>query len=212
ALVIRYADERGWVDDSWRQVVMLATATAAYSLATAFDGSGFIATFAGGMAFGAITRHRGLVVAYLSEQVSELFSAVTFVAFGAIGIGYAWPYFTAQTWLYALASLTMVRMLPVAISLLGTHSKAPTVGFLGWFGPRGLASIVFALSMLGRGLSSEESLFATVVLTVALSIVAHGVTAAPLAAAYGRWYRPLSETDVAESATAHQHRVRLRRA
>ena len=91
--------------------------------------------------------------------------------------------------LYAALSLTLVRMLPVAIAMAGKGVRRPTVAFIGWFGPRGLASVVFALLVLERGVPEEQTLLTTVVVTVALSVVLHGLTSAPFVRAYQRWYQ-----------------------
>ena len=102
------------------------------------------------------------------------------------------PAFQEVTWsivLYAVLSLTVVRMLPVAIAMLGTGARRPTVGFLGWFGPRGLASIVFAILVIEEGgLPHDDTLLVTVFITIGLSVLAHGLSAAPLAERYARWF------------------------
>jgi NhaP-type Na+/H+ or K+/H+ antiporter len=96
---------------------------------------------------------------------------------------------TWQVALYAVLSLTVIRMVPVAISMLGTGLHRPTVAFLGWFGPRGAASIVFALLVLEeQGLPHENTVITTAFVTVGLSVLLHGVTAAPLAKRYADWH------------------------
>jgi NhaP-type Na+/H+ or K+/H+ antiporter len=111
--------------------------------------------------------------------------------------------------LYAVASLTVVRMLPVALALLGLHARQPTVGFVGWFGPRGLASIVFAIIVLeGSALTHVDLVVATVLITVALSVYAHGLTALPFTNAYARWFAASAEPRPMERAAAHEHRWR----
>ena len=120
-----------------------------------------------------------------------MFNAVTFIVFGAVLLG---PALEHQSWpilAYATLSLTVVRMVPVTLSLLGTHARAPTLAFLGWFGPRGLATIVFVILILEEPgtLPHEDLLLLTAVVTVGLSVLAHGVTAAPLADRYAAWFR-----------------------
>ncbi len=125
----------------------------------------------------------------LSEQVGNVLNGVTFILFGAILLGPALGELTWQLALYAVLSLTLVRMLPVAIAMMGTRAKAPTLGFLGWFGPRGLASIVFAVIVIEESnLPHEHLIVLAIYLTVGLSVFAHGITAAPLAGRYARWY------------------------
>ncbi len=160
----------------------------AFGLAEAIGGSGFIAAFVGGIAFGGIRRRRGGEVSYLLEQAGALLAAVTFVVFGAVLLGPAIGDLTWQIALYAVISLTLVRMVPVAISMLGTGAKRPTVAFLGWFGPRGAASIVFALLLLEEdSLPNQELILTVVFVTVGLSVLAHGASAAPLATRYANW-------------------------
>jgi sodium/hydrogen antiporter len=189
AAVVVYAGGRRFVDATWLQVVPLAGALLAFGLAEAVGGSGFIGAFVGGVVFGGLRRHRGGDVSYLLEQTGAVLAAVTFVVFGAILLGPALGDLTWQIALYALLSLTLVRMVPVAIAMLGTRARRPTVAFLGWFGPRGAASIVFALLLLEEesALPSQGLILTTVFVTVGFSVLAHGVTAAPLATRYANW-------------------------
>jgi len=132
---------------------------------------------------------RGGETAYLIEQTGDVFAALTFVVFGAILLGPALGDLSWAVVAYALLSLTIVRMLPVALALLGTGARRPTVAFLGWFGPRGLASIVFAIIIEeGNPLPHEHTLLTTVYVTIGLSVLLHGLTAAPLAARYAHWF------------------------
>ena len=189
AAVVVIAGRRRLVEGSWLQIVPLASAVLAYSLADAMGGSGFIAAFAGGMVFGGLRRRHGGEVGYLIEELGGVLSATTFLVFGAVMLG---PALGAVSWpiaLYAVLSLTVARMLPVAVAMLGTGARRPTVGFLGWFGPRGLASIVFAVILIEEGgLPHENLLVTTIVVTIGLSILAHGLTAAPLANRYATWF------------------------
>jgi NhaP-type Na+/H+ or K+/H+ antiporter len=98
------------------------------------------------------------------------------------------PHVTWQIVAYAALSLTIIRMVPVAIALLGTGARLPTVAFMGWFGPRGLASIVFALIALEKGIPDRQMLLTTVMMTILLSVFLHGLSSVPLVAAYSRWY------------------------
>jgi NhaP-type Na+/H+ or K+/H+ antiporter len=126
---------------------------------------------------------------FLAEQSGELLNAVTFLLFGALLVGPALGGLDWRVGLYAVASLTVVRMLPVALALVGAGLHRFTVGFLGWFGPRGLASIVFVLILLEETELPERPLMLTVVTwTVALSVYAHGLTAWPGANRYADWY------------------------
>jgi NhaP-type Na+/H+ or K+/H+ antiporter len=190
AVVVVVAGRRGWMSKAWLQVVPAATAVLAYSLADGLGGSGFIAAFVGGAVFGGLRRKHGGEVGYFLEELGGVLNSITFIVFGAIMLG---PAIGDATWsvvLYAALSLTVVRMLPVAVSMQGTGARRPTVGFLGWFGPRGLASIVFAVIVAEEGgLPHENVIVATTALTIGLSVLAHGVTAAPLAGRYAAWFR-----------------------
>ena len=210
AAVVVYGTARRLVDDTWLQVVPLAGALLAFTLAEAIGGSGFIAAFVGGATFGGVRRNRGGEVSHLIEQTGAVLAAVTFVLFGAVLLGPAIGDLTWQIALYAVLSLTVVRMLPVAASMLGTGARRPTVAFLGWFGPRGAASIVFALLVLEEGgLQHEQLILATAFATVVLSVLAHGVTAAPLAGRYADWHDAREAETPVESGQEQELRWRL---
>jgi NhaP-type Na+/H+ or K+/H+ antiporter len=193
ALVFRVADRRGWIGSEWRQIVPLAAALLAYALAVTLGGSGFIAAFVGGMAFAAVSGLPGTSVTLFTEETGGVLAAFTWIGFGALALGLVAPHVTWQVVLYAVLSLTIVRMVPVALALLGKGVRRPTMAFIGWFGPRGLASVVFALLVLERGVPEGETLLATVVVTVALSVLLHGLTSVPFVRAYHRWYEAHAE-------------------
>ena len=118
-----------------------------------------------------------------------MLNAVTFIVFGAVLLGPALGDVTWSIALYAVLSLTVVRMIPVAIAMIGTGARRPTLAFLGWFGPRGLASIVFAILVLEEGgLPHDGLMLTTIYVTIGLSVLAHGLTAAPLANRYASWH------------------------
>ena len=213
AAVILLAGGHKFIDDAWLQVVPLAGAGLAFGIAQPLGGSGFIAAFVGGMVFGGLRRRMGGEVSYLIEEGGAILSAITFVVFGAVLLG---PMLDAATWsifLYAIVSLTVVRMLPVAIAMVGTGARRPTVGFLGWFGPRGLASIVFAIILLEEGgLPHDDVILTTVVITIGLSVLVHGLSASPLADRYARWYEAHSRNrePTLENSPTHEILVRGR--
>ncbi len=189
AWVLRTFAGRGWMDQTWKQIGTVATPLLAYTAASALGGSGFIAAFAAGMVFGTVAGNAAKETTVLAEQSGELLNAVTFLLFGAVLLGPALAELDWRVALYATLSLTVVRMLPVALAMLGTGMRRVTVGFLGWFGPRGLASIVFVLILLEETQLPERDLMLTVVTwTVALSVFAHGLTAQPGANRYADWY------------------------
>ena len=189
AAIVIYAGRRDLIADQWRKVIPGAGAVLAYGIASALDGSGFIAAFVAGMTFRLALGRDPEHINELSEEVGNVLNGVTFVLFGAILLGPALGELSWDLVLYAVLSLTVLRMLPVAIAMLGTRARAPTLGFLGWFGPRGLASIVFAVIVVEESnLPHEHLIVLAIYLTVGLSVLAHGISAAPLANSYARWY------------------------
>ena len=187
-LLLRTADDRGWLEGQWRQILPLLAALLAYLAALRLGGSGFIAAFTGGMTFGYFSRRHDLPVTSLNEGVGGTLAGAVWVGFGALAVGMMLPHVTWQIVAYAAISLTLIRMVPVAIAMLGTEAKLPTVAFIGWFGPRGLASIVFALIALEKGIPDEQVLITTVMMIILLSVFLHGLSSVPLVAAYSRWY------------------------
>ena len=209
AKVLRYAKRRQLVADDWLQVIPLTAAALSYGIAAPLGGSGFIAAFVAGLVFGVLNRSQGGEVTYLLEANGQVLNAVTFIVFGAVALGPALHLLDWQIALYALLSLTVVRMIPVALALRGLHPRRPTVAYVGWFGPRGLASIVFAVIVLEDSvLTHVDVVIATVLITVALSVLAHGLTALPLTDRYARWYAARPKAPEMESAAAHEHRWR----
>jgi NhaP-type Na+/H+ or K+/H+ antiporter len=211
ATIVREAGRRDLIATSWRQVIPGAGAALAYGIASALGGSGFIAAFVAGTVFRLALRRDPEELNRLTEELGSVLNGVTFVLFGAILLG---PTLAALTWelaLYALLSLTLVRMLPVMIAMWGTRARLPTVGFVGWFGPRGLASIVFAVIVVEESNLPHETLIVQAIyLTVGLSVLAHGLTAAPLADRYARWYEkhPRDKAPPMESVPAEVTRPR----
>jgi NhaP-type Na+/H+ or K+/H+ antiporter len=130
-------------------------------------------------------------------------------------LGPALKHVTLDIAVYAVLSLTLIRMLPVAVSMIGSGARWQTIGFLGWFGPRGLASIVFAVIVVQEAhLTGAQTILLTAYLTIGVSVFAHGITAAPLARWYAAWYEAHPETrrPTMESGPAPEHRPRGPRA
>jgi len=181
------ANQSGWMDDVFEGPMVLAIVALAFAGASAIGGNSFIAVFVAGLAFGRILDGRCKFILEFAESEGQMLILIAFLVFGAVMLpelaGHiAWPMVA-----YALLSLTVVRMLPIALSLIGSGLSLSTVAFLGWFGPRGLASILFGLLLLDE-LKSEaaETILVTAILTIVISIFAHGITAAPFARWYGR--------------------------
>src|SRR5512133_870186 len=189
AWLLRTFAGKGWIDPTWQQIIGVATPLLAYTVAAALGGSGFIAAFIAGFIFAATGGDQARHSTFLGEQSGELLNAGTCLLFVAGLLGPALADLDWRVALYVALSLTVVRMLPVALALLGAGMRRVTVGFLGWFGPRGLASIVFALILVEQTELPERSLMLTVVTwTVALSVYAHGLSAWPGANRYADWY------------------------
>ncbi len=211
AAIVTQAGRRDLITGSWRQVVPAAGAALGYGIASALDGSGFIAAFVAGMVFRLALGRDPEELNRLTEELGSLLNGVTFVLFGAVLLGPALTELTWQLALYALLSLTVVRMLPVVIAMWGSHARGPTLGFVGWFGPRGLASIVFAVIVIEESSLPHETLIVQgIYLTVGLSVLAHGLTAAPVADRYARWYErhPSTKAPPMESAPVEVTRPR----
>jgi sodium/hydrogen antiporter len=190
AWLMSLSRKAGWSSGPSRQFAAFALALVTYFGALAIHGNGFIAAFVGGLAFGAIGHVDAAHSAGYAEETGTLLTLAVWFMFGAgvgpvlLGVGLAW-----QPIVYALLSLTVLRMLPVAISLLGARQRPETVWFVGWFGPRGLASVVFLLQAslaLDQAGLATSTLVATVGWTILLSVILHGVSAGPVAAWYGK--------------------------
>ena len=203
--LIAVCSRRGWIAVGGARVATMAAALASFSCAVALHGNGFIAAFVAGIAVAA--RHPAAPsgpppatdpgdstdeLVELPELVGRLLALAVWFLFGAAMLPLALDHLSATTVLYAVLSLTVFRMLPVALALLGSGTDRPTVLFVGWFGPRGLASVVFALlavEELGTTSAMVADACSVVTLTVLLSVVLHGVSAAPLGRAYARRQR-----------------------
>src|SRR3954471_2503672 len=211
AAIVTQAGRRDLIAAPWRQVIPAAGAALAYGIASALDGSGFIAAFVAGMVFRLALRRDPEELNRLTEELGSVLNGVTFVLFGAILLEPTLAELTWQLALYALLSLTVVRMIPIAIAMWGSHARLPTLGFVGWFGPRGLASIVFAVIVVEESNLPHETLIVQAIyLTVGLSVLAHGLSAAPLADRYARWYEqhPREKAPPMESVPAEVTRPR----
>jgi sodium/hydrogen antiporter len=189
--ILHVARRHGWSSGHWADVQIVALPAACFAAAQALGGSGFIACFMGGLLFGALRERGGQDLLRGAESTGETLALVTWVAFGAGVVGQMAYRVTWSSLSYAVLSLTVIRMLPVFLCLAGTGMTAGARLFIGWFGPRGLASIVFGIMVLDEGLPGNDTLAEAVLCTVVLSIMAHGVTANPLANAFSaRGRRP----------------------
>ena len=188
--LLRRARRTEWAAEDFAGIAVLALAILAYAAAVSAHGNGFIAAFCGGLAFGATAGRRGPSELLFLEQASGLASLLVWLAFGAIAVPIMIDLIDMTMVLYAVLSLTLVRMVPVALALIGAGFDRDSVLFVGWFGPRGLASLVFALLALEELGTGADEAVAVIAVTVFLSVIAHGISAAPLATRYGRAAAP----------------------
>ena len=188
--LLKFARERQWLTKTWTQIPILALALSCFAVAQYLGGSGFIAAFSGGLLMAFMDKHlsREVKEEYLlaSEGAGDTLALITWVTFGSAVVGQALGNFSWNILLYSFLSLTVIRMLPVFLCLTGSGIDTEGKLFIGWFGPRGLASIVFAVMVVNSELPDSGSLAMTVVCTIMLSIVGHGITANPWARAYGK--------------------------
>ena len=184
--LIRLANRRDWAAEGFAGSAVLGLAICAYASALALHGNGFIAAFTGGLAYGAVSGRGGARLVPFVEETGALVSLLVWLSFGAVAVVVALQGLTWQVVVYAVLSLTVIRMVPTALALAGVRLGRPAVVLVGWFGPRGLASVVFALLALeeiGEPVASQA--VAVITVTVLLSVLAHGVSADPLARRFG---------------------------
>ncbi len=190
-VLVNATRRRGWAAEGFAGSAVLALALCAYACALALHGNGFIAAFTGGLAFGTTGGRRGAPLVPFVEEAGALASLLVWLAFGAVAVASAFSGLTWQIIVYAVLSLTVIRMVPVAAALAGARLGWPTVALVGWFGPRGLASVVFALLALEElGKTAAGPAVTVIGITVLLSVIAHGATAEPLADRYAAVLAP----------------------
>ncbi|MBL4885618.1 MAG: sodium:proton antiporter, partial [Planctomycetaceae bacterium] len=188
--LVEYASFRKWISHSFLELTTLALALLAYGAAELVGGNGFIAAFCAGLAVGSVSRTLCVAIREFAEAEGQLLTLLVFLCFGAVLIPMAFENITWTGFFYSVMGLTVLRMFPVAISLVGTKLRPETRLFVGWFGPRGVASIVFALMLLDEtAVPAHKEMFAVAMATVAISVVSHGLTAYPLA----KWYAGRTE-------------------
>jgi len=183
--MVLQAKKKGWITKTYQRLALLALAILSWLIADQIGGSGFIAAFVGGLATGYIFEDAGDILTDFTSAEGMLLSLAVFFIMGAL-IAPLLSFVTWQIILYAVLSLTLMRMLPVAISVIGTKISLDSVLFMGWFGPRGLASIVLALVALETipEFPGKNTFILTVLITVLLSVILHGLTALPLSKMY----------------------------
>ena len=206
------ATVKGWMNHSFQHLASLGLAVLAFGGAEHIGGNGFIAAFVAGLTLGNVTRQTCECLYDFAEAEGQLMTLLVFLIFGATMAPQALAHAGWQTFVYAALSLTVIRMVPVFLSLLGLNLRSSTVGFLGWFGPRGIASILFGLVVVGRSvLEGAEEIFSVVLVTVLFSVVLHGLTAYPGAVWYSRHAETFKDDeDAVEHEDVSEMRVRIR--
>lgn len=212
-MLLKAARHRGWAAEGFAGPAVLGLAVCAYASAVALRGNGFIAAFVGGLAFGTAAGRRGQRLVPFVEETGALVSLLVWLAFGAVAVAPAVEGLTWQIILYAVLSLTVIRMAPVAVALAGARLGWATTALVGWFGPRGLASVVFALLALEElGSHTAGPAVAVITVTVLLSVLVHGASADPLATGYARLLARQADRHIRADEHAIPERRLIRRA
>ncbi len=200
AKIATLAMGRDWSDAEGYRLLMLGGAVVGFAATDAAGGNGFIAAFVCGLLVRAFMGEPVDEQTELAEDAGQIGAAATFIVFGALLVWPALEDLTVPVALCAIATLTIGRMVPVWVALIGSGLRLPTVAFIGWFGPRGLASMVFGLLLLqDETLESPNDLFSVIVLVIIASVVLHGATAAPLADRYAAWFDQHARHDMQEA-------------
>jgi len=173
--------ELGWLGHVWQRMSVPALVVLIFAIAQSLHGSGYIAAFVGGLCFRVAMREDVHSLIVSAESVGEVMAMLAWVLFGLMLVPLAMPFIGGSEVLYAVLSLTVIRVLPILLSLQGTRERLQSKLFLAWFGPRGLASLAFATLVWAEQIPEAGTLVSVTVLTVAISLVVHGVTSAPFA-------------------------------
>lgn len=185
-----------WMSDTAEGMIALSLAFGAFTLAEVVHGNGFIAAFVAGLTFGNTLQQKCKFLYEFAESEGQILILLSFAAFGAAMIPQALDTVTPMHILFGILALTVLRMLPVYLSLIGTGISPVTSVFLGWFGPRGLASILFVLLILEEAdMANRDTIFAIAIITVAMSVVLHGMSAGPAARRYGSMAQGMGECE-----------------
>jgi NhaP-type Na+/H+ or K+/H+ antiporter len=181
-VVVAWSRRRDWMSDIWGQLAALALAFVCFAVGERMEASGFVAAFTGGLAFSFVTKRRA--VSPLSSQVcdatAQLLELLVFAMFGAFAVIDGWRRADWRVVLFAVLALFAVRIIAVLISLVRIDLPVSSKLFIGWFGPRGIGTVVLGLLVVDRGEIQQADLIGTaVVVTVTLSLALHSLTAGP---------------------------------
>jgi len=187
-MLVDRASKAGWMNPTFQRLTSISLAILVYAMAENLNGNGFIAAFFGGLLLGTKTTKVREQIQEFGDTEGQQLMLFVFLIFGLVLVPFAANYWDIKVLFYAVLSLTVIRMLPVAISLIGAGMDWGTVGFIGWFGPRGIASVLYLLMVVGTlGVRGHEQMLSVIILTVLISIFLHGISAVPLSKIYGRY-------------------------
>lgn len=185
--LVEKASNIGWMNPTFQRLAACSLAILAFALAEEFHGNGFIAAFFGGLMLGVHTEVVRERIHEFGEAEGQQLGLLVFLLFGLVLVPKALVHWDGRAWLYAILSLTVIRMIPVAVSLAGTGLSRFSTAFVGWFGPRGLASVLYLIVVVDAlGVPGYERMLSVIVLTVLLSVFLHGITAVPLSRLYAK--------------------------
>lgn len=208
--LLTYSAQRHWTTDTTQRLGTLALPAIAYAAAESVGGNGFVAAFVAGLTVGTTARSLLKATTVFAEAEGQLLTLITFLLFGAVVAGAAVREVGWQVLGYAAVSLLLVRPFAVAVALIGARLSWPTVAFLGWAGPRGLASIVYAVLITDAGnVADADTVLHVAAWTILLSVALHGLSAAWLSRAYGHFVDKSLDADAPERATVPTLPVRL---
>ena len=197
-------------DSGGLRLAALGGVAVGYTSAVLLGGNGFIAAFVAGITLRAVGGSFTPDRTELVEDLGQVGASLTFILFGAMMVIPALEVLSVAVIVCAVAALTIGRMMPVALAMTGTGLKTPTIAFLGWFGPRGLASMIFGLLVVAERGHNADQLFSIISVVILASVILHGVSAAPGASWYSRWFAEHGHDEMGESASVPEVPVRWR--
>jgi len=206
-LLFRAAVKSRFMEEGWRRIAVLVISVGCFISAAALGGSGFIGAFVGGILFGLASEARSSSDNTLTGYLGTFMDAVSFLLVGAMLLPLAISTAGWREAAYAIVSLVVLRLGSVVVAMVRSGAKWPTVAFVGWFGPRGLATVVFTILLIDEVIPNGDTIAAVAVLCVVFSAFAHGVSAPPLVSAYSRWWQSVAGSDapVMEGEDVAQH-------
>ena len=208
--LLTWSARHDWTTETTQRLGTLAIAAIAYAAAESIGGNGFVAAFVAGLTIGTTARSLLGTTSIFAETEGQLLTLLTFLFFGAVVAGGVLFDLTWQTAAYAALSLLVVRPLATVVALIGSRLSWRSVAFVGWAGPRGLASIVYAVLIAGAGrITGADEVFNVAAWTIVFSILLHGLSAAPLSRRYGHYVDTALPTDAPERQDVDELPVRL---